>query len=142
MGMGDNRLCHAAHYEPREASSSVRPDDDQVRLPFICGVNDGRSRIALAIDFDDVMLTRQYDGRQAQSKLALVTLTFDLSAVLQGTGVTAKRFTRLRSWIRRWWAEAGLRPQSTVEAGAEAIFQLAPAATPSRTFARAHRAVG
>jgi hypothetical protein len=46
--MGDNRLCHAAHYEPREASSPVRPDDDQVRLPFICGVNDDCSRIALA----------------------------------------------------------------------------------------------
>ena len=37
------------------------------------------------IDFDDVMLTREYDGKQAygQSKLALAMLTLDLAVVLQ-----------------------------------------------------------
>ena len=44
-----------------------------------------------AIDFDDVMLTREYDGFRAyrQSKLAQVMFTFDLADELDGTGVTA-----------------------------------------------------
>ncbi len=44
-----------------------------------------------AIDFDDVMLTRDYSGVQAycQSKLAQVMLTFDLAEELADTGVTA-----------------------------------------------------
>jgi len=43
------------------------------------------------IDFDDVMLTKRYDGRRAyaQSKLALVMFTFDLAEALRGTGVVA-----------------------------------------------------
>jgi NAD(P)-dependent dehydrogenase (short-subunit alcohol dehydrogenase family) len=44
-----------------------------------------------AIDFDDVMLTRGYDGFRAyrQSKLAQILFTFDLSEETGGTGVTA-----------------------------------------------------
>ncbi|WP_254714466.1 SDR family NAD(P)-dependent oxidoreductase [Actinomadura sp. WMMA1423] len=44
-----------------------------------------------AIDFDDVMLTRGYDGLRAyrQSKLAQILFTIDLAAELAGTGVTA-----------------------------------------------------
>jgi len=43
-----------------------------------------------AIDFDDVMLERAFDGFRAyrQSKLALVMATFDLAAELAGSGVT------------------------------------------------------
>ncbi|WIM92809.1 SDR family NAD(P)-dependent oxidoreductase [Actinoplanes oblitus] len=43
------------------------------------------------IDFDDVMLTRDYSGVQAycQSKLAQIMFTFDLAEQLSGTGVTA-----------------------------------------------------
>src|SRR5262249_57775492 len=42
------------------------------------------------IDFDDVMLTRGYDGGRAytQSKLAQVMFTCDLARDLEGTGVT------------------------------------------------------
>jgi NAD(P)-dependent dehydrogenase (short-subunit alcohol dehydrogenase family) len=42
------------------------------------------------IDFDDVMLTRGYDGVQAycQSKLAQVMMTIDVAGELAGTGVT------------------------------------------------------
>ena len=38
-----------------------------------------------------MIVTPEYGGRKAygQSKLALVMLTFDLAAALQGTGVTA-----------------------------------------------------
>jgi NAD(P)-dependent dehydrogenase (short-subunit alcohol dehydrogenase family) len=43
-----------------------------------------------AIDFDDVMLERQYDGIRAycQSKLAQILFTIDLAEELRGTGVT------------------------------------------------------
>jgi NAD(P)-dependent dehydrogenase (short-subunit alcohol dehydrogenase family) len=43
-----------------------------------------------AIDFDDVMLTRDYDGFRAyrQSKLAQILFTFDLADEIAGTGVT------------------------------------------------------
>jgi NAD(P)-dependent dehydrogenase (short-subunit alcohol dehydrogenase family) len=79
------------------------------------------------IDFDDVMLTRGYDGRQAygQSKLALVMLTFDLAVALQGTGVTANAIHPATLMNTKMVAEARMRPQSTVEEGAEAIFHLA-----------------
>ncbi len=45
----------------------------------------------MPIDFDDVMLERDYDGTRAycQSKLAQVMFTFDLAAELEGTRVTA-----------------------------------------------------
>ncbi|GAA4238933.1 SDR family NAD(P)-dependent oxidoreductase [Actinomadura meridiana] len=44
-----------------------------------------------AIDFDDVMITREYDGMRAyrQSKLAQMMFTVDLADELAGTGVTA-----------------------------------------------------
>jgi len=43
-----------------------------------------------AIDFDDVMLTRGYNGTRAycQSKLAQILYTFDLAERLDGTGVS------------------------------------------------------
>jgi NAD(P)-dependent dehydrogenase (short-subunit alcohol dehydrogenase family) len=43
-----------------------------------------------AIDFDDVMLTRGYDGFRAyrQSKLAQILFTFDLAGEIAGSGVT------------------------------------------------------
>lgn len=43
-----------------------------------------------AIDFDNVMLTRDYDGGRAyrQSKLAQILFTFDLAAELDGADVT------------------------------------------------------
>jgi NAD(P)-dependent dehydrogenase (short-subunit alcohol dehydrogenase family) len=43
-----------------------------------------------AIDFDDVMLTKEYDGMRAyrQSKLAQIMNAFDLAAELEAAGVT------------------------------------------------------
>jgi len=119
------------------------------------------------------MLTREYDGRQAygQGKLALVMLTFDLAVALQGTGVTANAIHPATLMNTKMVSEAGLRPHSTVEEGAEALFHLVtsseldgvsgrffdgrrearahPAAyhshrtaATSRTSARTHRAIG
>ncbi|MFG2636424.1 SDR family NAD(P)-dependent oxidoreductase [Streptomyces sp. NPDC048362] len=43
-----------------------------------------------AIDFDDVMFERDYEGLRAycRSKVAMIMATFDLAAELRGTGVT------------------------------------------------------
>jgi NAD(P)-dependent dehydrogenase (short-subunit alcohol dehydrogenase family) len=79
------------------------------------------------IDFDDVMLTRQYDGTRAyaQSKLALVMFTFDLAQTLQDMGVTANAVHPATFMNTKMVAEAGFQPRSTVQEGAEAIIHVA-----------------
>jgi NAD(P)-dependent dehydrogenase (short-subunit alcohol dehydrogenase family) len=79
------------------------------------------------IDFEDVMLTRRYDGTRAygQSKLALIMFTFDLAATLQGTGVTANAIHPATLMNTKMVREAGIRPRATVEEGAEAILYVA-----------------
>jgi NAD(P)-dependent dehydrogenase (short-subunit alcohol dehydrogenase family) len=78
------------------------------------------------IDFDDIMLERNYSGFQAysQSKLALVMLTFDLAEELEGTGVTANCLhpgTYLpTNMVRR----AGVEPVTPLEDGVEATLRL------------------
>ena len=80
-----------------------------------------------SIDFDDLMLTRGYDGSRAygQSKLALIMFTFDLAALLQGTGVTVNAVHPATLMNTMMVSEAGLPSRSTVEEGAEAILHLA-----------------
>ena len=76
-----------------------------------------------AIDFDDVMLERQYDGMRAyaQSKLALIMFTLDLAEELEDSGVTANALhpaslmdTRM---VREWFGQ----PRASVEEGAEVV---------------------
>jgi NAD(P)-dependent dehydrogenase (short-subunit alcohol dehydrogenase family) len=79
------------------------------------------------IDFDDVMLTRGYDGVQAyrQSKLAQVMFTFDLAAELAGSGITATCLHPATFMATTMVRESGATPLSTVEEGGEAILRLA-----------------
>jgi NAD(P)-dependent dehydrogenase (short-subunit alcohol dehydrogenase family) len=79
------------------------------------------------IDFKDVMLTRAYDGTRAyrQSKLALVMFTFDLAALLEGTGVTANAIHPATFMNTKMVLEAGIQPHSKVEEGADAVVHLA-----------------
>ena len=77
------------------------------------------------IDFDDVMLERDYNGVQAycQSKLAQIMFTFDLADELVGTAVTATALhpaTYMPTKIVP-------NPISTIEEGVEATFRLAAA---------------
>jgi NAD(P)-dependent dehydrogenase (short-subunit alcohol dehydrogenase family) len=80
-----------------------------------------------AIDFDDVMLTREYSGGAAytQSKLAQVMFTFDLAHELAGTGVTVYCLHPATYMDTTMVRESGVNPISTVQDGAEAILQLA-----------------
>ena len=83
-----------------------------------------------AIDFDDVMLEKNYDGMRAysQSKLALVMFTLDLAQELAGSGVTAKALHPASlmdtKMVREWFGSA----RTTVEEGARYVERLAVAA--------------
>ena len=82
-----------------------------------------------AIDFDDVMLERGYEGTRAyrQSKLAQVMFTFDLAEELKGTGVTVTCLHPGTFMNTNMVAESGITPVTPVEDGAEAILRLAVA---------------
>jgi NAD(P)-dependent dehydrogenase (short-subunit alcohol dehydrogenase family) len=79
------------------------------------------------IDFDDVMLTRNYSGGRAytQSKLAQVIFTIDLAETLKGTGVTATCLHPATYMDTTMVQQAGASPLSTVDEGADAIIRLA-----------------
>jgi NAD(P)-dependent dehydrogenase (short-subunit alcohol dehydrogenase family) len=80
-----------------------------------------------AIDFSDVMLTRGYSGTRAhcQSKLAQIMLTIDLAGELHGTGVTVNALHPATYMDTTMVRQAGVKPWSSVEEGAEAILNLA-----------------
>jgi len=82
-----------------------------------------------AIDFDDVMLTRNYSGMRAyrQSKLAQIMFTIDLATELDGTGVTVNALHPATFMNTKMVREFGT-PRSTVEEGADAILKLAASA--------------
>lgn len=82
-----------------------------------------------AIEFNDVMLERNYDGMRAysQSKLALVMFTFDLAEELKGSGVSANVLHPAAlmdtKMVREWFGSA----RTTVEEGARNVERLAVA---------------
>jgi NAD(P)-dependent dehydrogenase (short-subunit alcohol dehydrogenase family) len=80
-----------------------------------------------AIDFSDVMLTRQYSGGTAyrQSKLAQILFTVDLAQELKGSGVIANALHPSTYMNTTMVRQSGTQPMSKVEDGAEAILQLA-----------------
>ena len=78
------------------------------------------------IDFDDVMLERNYSGVQAycQAKLALVMLTFDLAEELRAQGVTANCLHPGTYMPTKMVLEAGVTPLDSLESGTEATLRL------------------
>jgi len=80
-----------------------------------------------AIDFDDVMLEKEYSGTRAyrQSKLAQILFTVDLAEELKGSGVIANTLHPSTYMNTTMVRQSGTTPISTVEHGAEAILQLA-----------------
>jgi NAD(P)-dependent dehydrogenase (short-subunit alcohol dehydrogenase family) len=79
------------------------------------------------IDFDDVMITRGYNGGRAysQSKLAQIMFTVDLAQELKGSGVTVNSLHPATYMNTTMVREGGITPISTVEQGGEAILHLA-----------------
>lgn len=79
------------------------------------------------IDFDDVMLERDYDGMKAysQSKLAQIMFTFSLAERLDGTGVTVNALHPASLMDTKMVSEWFGYTMSTVEEGAEAVERLA-----------------
>ena len=78
------------------------------------------------LDFDDVMLTRGYDGGRAyaQSKLAQIMFTFDLARELDPATVTVNCLHPATYMATTMVRQSGVKPLSTVEEGAEAILNL------------------
>jgi NAD(P)-dependent dehydrogenase (short-subunit alcohol dehydrogenase family) len=79
------------------------------------------------LDFDDVMLTKGYNGNRAyaQSKLAQIMFTIDLARELEGSGVTVNALHPATYMNTTMVREGGITPISTVEQGGEAILHLA-----------------
>jgi NAD(P)-dependent dehydrogenase (short-subunit alcohol dehydrogenase family) len=78
------------------------------------------------INFDDVMLERDYSGfaAYAQSKLALVMLTFDLAEELEGSGVTANCLHPGTYLPTKMVRAAGVDPVTPLEDGVSATRRL------------------
>jgi NAD(P)-dependent dehydrogenase (short-subunit alcohol dehydrogenase family) len=79
------------------------------------------------IDFDDVMITRNYSGSRAyaQSKLAQIMFTIDLAEELKGSGVTVNSLHPATYMNTTMVRAGGITPVSTVEEGGAAILHLA-----------------
>jgi NAD(P)-dependent dehydrogenase (short-subunit alcohol dehydrogenase family) len=81
------------------------------------------------IDFDDLMLERDYNGVQAycRSKLALVMLTLDQADALRDSGVTANSLHPGTFMPTKMVLEAGVRPVDSLESGVAAAMRLVSA---------------
>ena len=79
-----------------------------------------------AIDFDDVMLEKNFTGGRAyaQSKLAQILHTFDLAEELDGTGVIVNALHPATLMNTPMVLNAGVTPRATIEEGANAVMQL------------------
>jgi NAD(P)-dependent dehydrogenase (short-subunit alcohol dehydrogenase family) len=79
-----------------------------------------------AIDFEDVMLEKNYNGTRAycQSKLAQIMFTFDLANELDRHYVTANALHPATYMNTTMVRESGNSPMSSVEDGADAIMKL------------------
>jgi NAD(P)-dependent dehydrogenase (short-subunit alcohol dehydrogenase family) len=79
-----------------------------------------------AIDFDDVMLERAYDGGRAyrQSKLAQILFTIDLAHELADKGVIVNSLHPATFMDTNMVRLNGVEPRSTVDEGANAVLNL------------------
>jgi NAD(P)-dependent dehydrogenase (short-subunit alcohol dehydrogenase family) len=79
------------------------------------------------LDFDDVMLTKGYDGGRAysQSKLSQIMFTIDLAEELKGSGVTVNSLHPATYMNTTMVRASNVTPMSTVEEGGAAILHLA-----------------
>ncbi len=95
------------------------------------------------IDFDDVMLEREYDGARAyaQSKLAQIMMTIDLAEELEGSGVTINAVHPAVYMATSMVLSRGGTPFTTIDAGADPVLQVitSPTAGSGHYFRQAQR---
>jgi NAD(P)-dependent dehydrogenase (short-subunit alcohol dehydrogenase family) len=79
-----------------------------------------------AIDFDDVMITKNYSPSRAyaQSKLSQIMFTIDLAGELKGSRITVNSLHPATYMNTTMVREGGITPISTVEQGGQAILHL------------------
>lgn len=79
-----------------------------------------------AIDFDNVMLEREYEGLRAycRSKLAMIMATFELAAELDGTGVTVNTLHPAHLMDTNGVREYGLTPATSIDEGVRPTVRL------------------
>jgi len=79
-----------------------------------------------AIDFDNVMLEREYVGNRAygQSKLAQIMMTMDLAEQLDGTGVTVNAVHPAVYMATSMVLNRGGTPMATIDEGADPVMQV------------------
>jgi NAD(P)-dependent dehydrogenase (short-subunit alcohol dehydrogenase family) len=97
-----------------------------------------------AIDFDNVMLEREYDGARAygQSKHAQIMMTIDLADELEGTGVTANAVHPAVYMATSMVLSRGGTPFTTIDEGADPVLQVitSPVAGSGNYYRQAERA--
>ena len=78
------------------------------------------------IDFDDVMIEKNFSGGRAygQSKLAQVMFTFDLAEELDGTGIMVNSLHPATFMPTGMVLRRGVTPRATIGEGADAVMQL------------------
>ena len=78
------------------------------------------------IDFDDVMIEKNFSGRRAyaQSKLAQVMFTLDLAEELDGSGIVVGSLHPATYMPTEMVRRAGATPRSTIAEGADAVMQV------------------
>jgi NAD(P)-dependent dehydrogenase (short-subunit alcohol dehydrogenase family) len=84
------------------------------------------SRTQWDIDFDDVMLEREFRGGRAyaQSKLAQIMFTFDLAPELEGSGVRINAVHPAPVMDTKMMEILGREPESTAEDGARSVMHV------------------
>jgi NAD(P)-dependent dehydrogenase (short-subunit alcohol dehydrogenase family) len=84
------------------------------------------SRTQAEIDFDDVMLEREFFGGRAyaQSKLAQIMFTFDLAPELEGSGVRINAVHPAPVMDTKMMEILGREPESTAEDGARSVMRV------------------
>lgn len=80
-----------------------------------------------AINFEDVMLKKNYSGKRAysQSKLALVMYTFELADRLDSTEITANTLHPATFMNTKMVRQSDISPETSVDKGARAVEYLA-----------------
>ena len=79
-----------------------------------------------ALDFDDIMMERHYDGMRAycRSKVALIMWTFDLAAEVESAGITVNALHPAALMDTRLVHRSGLTPATSVEEGVKPALRL------------------